>query len=97
MLTPDEQEWAIEELDNWYSIQLTREQLDCILKQSPITIANIKIDCDTVARESLLNAIANYLGLGRFPTYAMPADEVEKFFCEFVERAKLAGFSVGDL
>ncbi|NJK48057.1 hypothetical protein HC931_07635 [Candidatus Gracilibacteria bacterium] len=93
-MTTEEREWAIEELDNWYNIQLTKEQLDCVLIQSPLVIVQIKIDCDTVAREHLIKAIAKYLGFKEYPTYSTPDEEVEKFVCEFLERAKLAGFLI---
>jgi hypothetical protein len=95
VLTSDEQKWALEELNNWLNIQLTKEQLDRVLKQSPEVIVEIKIDCDTVARGNLVRAVANYLGLDEFPTYATPEEETQKFFLEFFHRARQAGFLVG--
>jgi hypothetical protein len=95
VLTSDEQKWALEELDNWLNIQLTKEQLDRVLKHSPDVIVQIKFDCDTVAREDLVRALANYLGLDQFPTYTTPDRERQKFWSEFFKRANLAGFLVG--
>ncbi|MBE9008934.1 hypothetical protein IQ250_01735 [Pseudanabaenaceae cyanobacterium LEGE 13415] len=91
-LNSEQQAWAICMVRECCGVEISTEQLMVLLTLDPHLFADILVDMDTVAREHLMNTLAEQLGFPGWVRYGNSEDDSRTFFADFPKRAVEYGY-----